>query len=458
MKNLKKVFSKITAILIITFLVLGLIGCKKKPPAAKLPPVSLTYYKLFDDTTAIDPIIKNFQKQYPHIQINYRKFTDPQAYEDLIVSEIAEGTGPDIFSMPQTWIANNYKKLTPAPTDLIPEEAYKNTFLDIAWKDLAYKTGENETPEIYGVPLSIDTLAVYYNKDHFEKKIPEQGKPSNSWIGLNADILKLKELDADNKLLIAGAQLGNPSYQARTMDIILNILLQSQTKLYDKSYKNIRLTSQDVVDAFEYYTNFANPQSPSFTALELATSESAIDQFVKGEISMLLDYSHAYKDIIDRIKIYERANKQTIDPTSVRISKLPQLSDNPNDEINLASYFVETVSRTSKHPRESWAFLRFLVSQESLRSYYKTGGFKPTSRRDLINEQKQNAIYRPFVEQLGFARTFPMTDQTSYRNYFDNAVTKIIEGYGIENVLLETQNLINQTILNPNGFVPPQAD
>jgi hypothetical protein len=51
-----------------------------------------------------------------------------------------------------------------------------------------------------------------------------------------------------------------------------------------------------------------------------------------------------------------------------------------------------------------------------------------------------------------------MTDQTSYRNYFDNAVTKIIEGYGIENVLLETQNLINQTILNPNGFVPPQAN
>ena len=36
----------------------------------------------------------------------------------------------------------------------------------------------NGQANIYGVPLTVDTLALYYNKDHYADKLAEIGRPS----------------------------------------------------------------------------------------------------------------------------------------------------------------------------------------------------------------------------------------------------------------------------------------
>ena len=53
--------------------------------------------------------------------------------------------------------------------------------------------------------------------------------------------------------------------------------------------------------------------------------------------------------------------------------------------------------------------------------------FKPTSRRDLIPEQRQNRIYFPFVNQLGFAKCMPIADDKKYREIFASQLTQLLE-------------------------------
>ena len=77
-------------------------GCFKKQAAKKAAanvPVQLVYYKLFDDEDVMNPLIAKFQATHPNISVRYRKFEDVEAYEDLLLNEMAEGEGPDIFPL-----------------------------------------------------------------------------------------------------------------------------------------------------------------------------------------------------------------------------------------------------------------------------------------------------------------------------------------------------------------------
>ncbi|PIQ79830.1 hypothetical protein COV81_00685 [Candidatus Peregrinibacteria bacterium CG11_big_fil_rev_8_21_14_0_20_41_10] len=433
-------------------------GCKKQQPGPPKPQVTLNYYRLFDDSDTMTPIIKAFEKEYPNITINYKKFTNVQELADLVVNEIAEDGGPDLFSLPNTWVKSNYKKITPAPSDLIPTEAYQNTFLDIAIQDLIYGTGEKNAPQIYGIPLSIDTLALYYNKDHFEKQLPERGKPGGTWAQLEQDIIKLRRI-SNNNILQAGLALGRADNVNSAIDIFYALLLQNGVDFYHNNNKTATFANTPATKVANYFTSFAKVGTPYYTWTKdfiAPNQEDQIDKFAKGEISMMFGYSHLYQDVINRIQIAKQNSKPAIELTDVRIANFPQLSTDPNDQLAYSHYLVETVSRTSKHPREAWAFLRFLVNQQNLQTFYKKAGFKPTSRRDLIETQRENAIYRPFIEQLGYATSIPLVDDFKFQQIFTNAITKINNGASTSDILKQAQQDINQLIPS-DGVEPPQA-
>ena len=94
--------------LISTLVIIGLVtaffsGCFKKevPETTKTgEAVELVYYKMFDEEDVIKPLIQQYQSDHRNVKITYRKFTDLEEYQDLIVNELAEGEGPDIFSVP----------------------------------------------------------------------------------------------------------------------------------------------------------------------------------------------------------------------------------------------------------------------------------------------------------------------------------------------------------------------
>jgi ABC-type glycerol-3-phosphate transport system substrate-binding protein len=451
---------KLFAVLIATSVVVALSGCgKKQAPVkqAQQEPVQLTYYRLFDGEDVFTPIIAEYQKQNRNVTINYRKFTDPEQYLDLIINELAEGEGPDLFSMHNSWFVKHRKKLSPTPQNLIGVEDFQETFVKVAADDLILpdETGSNR---IYGLPLYVDTLALYYNSEHFEDAVPSRGKPASTWGELQEDVFKLTKSDNSfERFERAGIALGRSDNILRAIDILYLLFIQYGVDFYDSGYTEATFASgatPPAADALAFFTGFALPSSKYYNwNAYLANDDSdekEITTFARGKVSMIIGYSYLYEQIQDTIKDLDKKGRKTISKNVVKIAPIPQL-ENPETSTEkrdtFASYFAETVSRTSKHPEEAWKFLSYLVGKENLEHYHEQTK-RPTSRRDMIEVQKEDAIYGVFADQIGFAESLLLANPQAYNKLFTKAIVDVLATKSPKDALKEAE-------ANANLYIPP---
>ncbi len=473
----KKVILTIGAsvILLIMLFVVGFAaGCfRTKEPGqiTDTSPIELTYYKLYDDSDVIEPLIQEYMALFPNVKINYRKFTDPEEYYDLIINELAEGEGPDIFSVPNTWFLKNHKKVSPAPTSMLPPQIFEDTFVAVAYDDLVRANPETGQNQVYALPMTVDTLALYYNKDHFEDAIPETGKPAITWEGIKEDVFKLtKEDKSFERFEVSGMAMGFADNISNAADILYLLMVQSTGDFYDENnQKAIFAEQQGVdssgnpvnpgVDALSYYTGFANPSNKNYSwnsYLSDANSDSKeITTFARGKVSMIIGYSYMYQQIVDEINELNARGLSTMDSESIRVATIPQMFD-PSQSTEkrdaYAHYFVETVARTSENKDWAWDFAYFLTRRESLQHYYDQTK-KPTSRRDMIEEQSTDPIYGVFAEQIGFAESLPIFDEEVYDEAILKAINDVLATKSASDAMKIAQEEIND-ILPSEGIYP----
>ena len=171
---------------------------------------------------------------------------------------------------------------------------------------------------------------------------------------------------------------------------------------------------------------------------------------------MIVGFSYTYEDIVNQINLIEADNQRAIDKDDIRVAFIPQLEDpdvSTDKRITYASYFAETVSRNSDYPDLAWDFLIELTNRENLEHYFdKTS--KPTSRRDMIEDQKKHPIYGIFASQIGFAESFPIIDYYTYKEIFEIVINNAnLAGIEKSN-LLDAQTKIS-TMLPEEGLLIP---
>src|SRR3989338_6549903 len=169
---------------------LPLLGLRCKPRITAQP-VKLTYWRVFDDPNSMSEIIAAYKSIHPNVSIEYKKIRYEE-YERLFLEALAEDRGPDIFSIHNTWIGKYQSKITPLPkTVTLPFQSIQGTikkeiitelktiptitaanirknYLDVVASDVIRiaRGQDNKTEEqILGLPLSVDTMVLFYNKD-----------------------------------------------------------------------------------------------------------------------------------------------------------------------------------------------------------------------------------------------------------------------------------------------------
>jgi ABC-type glycerol-3-phosphate transport system substrate-binding protein len=453
---------KLIAITVILALTIGgLAGCTKKTTTTttvKKDDVELTYYRLFDDEDIFEPLIREYESENSHVTINYRKFTDPDKYIDLIINELAEGEGPDIFSMHNSWFTQHRKKLSPAPSTLISPTNFEEVFVSVAGDDLILPD-ETGTNAVYGLPMYVDTLALYYNKDHFEDAIPSRGKPAPTWEQLQEDVYKLTKSDNSfERFEVAGIAMGRADNILRAIDILYLLMIQFGTEFYDSGYTEATFAdnagstgglSNPGVDALTYFTQFALPSSKYYTwNAYLADDDSAekeVKTFARGKVSMIIGYSYLYEEIMDQVAELEKKGQSAISSETVKIATIPQVEDpetSTEKRDTYASYFAETVSRTSENSDEAWKFLSYLVEQENLAHYHEQTN-RPTSRRDMIEEQMEDSTYGVFAEQIGYAESFPVANADAYTEIFAETIDAVVNTADPDDALKDAADAVN---------------
>lgn len=462
--------------LLLTITSTVLTGCFRKQAAEKAPtvkPVELVYYKLFDDEDIIRPLIQQYQATHPTVTIKYKKFDNADDYYRTILNELAEGEGPDVFSVPNYWLKRNAKKIAPLDPQFFSPKQFADTFASVAEKDAVFADPRDGVTKVFGLPMAIDTLALYYNKNLYEDRVPARGRPAPTWEEFKDDVFKLTKADNSfERFEVGGTAMGRSDNIARAMDILYLLMLQYKVDFYNDKLNQAEFSKQNAVvstgtslnpatEALKLYTSFGLASQKNYSwneyMVEPTSSVKEMEAFARGKVATIFGYSYLYEQIKDQIAELKTKNVATINQDAIRISVVPQVNDpetSTEKRDAFANYFVETVSRNSENYEAAWDFLLFITSKENL-SYYNEKTHRPTSRRDLIEEQKQDAIYGVFAEQVGYAESLVIYDWDLYKNVFSKAIDAVLATTSTpRDAIRNAEGEIN-AILPEEGILPP---
>lgn len=408
--------------LIAPLLLLGA-GCLGGGSDVELKPVTLEYWRYGDDAEVFRPSIEAYQKLHPNVDVKITVFRE-QDYEEKLLAAIAEERGPDIFSIPNVWLAAWRTKLLDLPAETViptrvvnPQKQVvtvnqKNASLtirqliadfveavpnDVIMLNQPKSPQERPKDVIYGLPLSLDTLAMFYNADLLRKADIE--KPPETWRDLVDQVKRITVRDKDGNIEVAGATIGVARNVRHSTDLLSALMMQNGADMADATgypafAKYTAKTRDNVyppgIEALIFYQGFGLKNSSNYTWDN--SLPDSLDAFVAGKAG----FTFGYPDDVAAVK--ERAPRLDFE-----VMPLPQVD--PTAKANIAHYPVEVVSKKTANPNEAWDFIQFITSEDQVKSFLDATG-KPTARRALISGQLTDLRAAPFAQQLLTARSW----------------------------------------------------
>jgi len=415
LEKLKKILPIFLALAVVIGLVLaGVRFFKGRQGLSPKKEVALTYWGLWEPVNVMETIIAEYQKNHPKIKISYSQ-ESPQDYRERLQSAFARGEGPDIFRFHHTWVPMLKSELALLPTEMIEEEDY----YPVVAKNL--KRGES----FYGVPLMIDTLALFINDDIFRAA----GKtPPATWEEFQKVALELTVRDERGRIQTAGAALGITDNIDHWSDILGLMMLQNGVDM-KKVDSTIGADGRNLgVDALTFYTLFSRVYKVWDETLPSSTLA-----FAGGKLAM-------YFGPFWRVLNIKEANLNL----NFRILPVPQLS---GANIAWASFWTEGVWEKSENKKEAVEFLKYLSSKEVLEKLYQAesqlrlfGELYP--RIDMAGLLSANPLLAPFLSQAPNAQSWYLCSRT-YDNgindrmikYFEDAVNSVNRGGSVQSAL-----------------------
>lgn len=374
--------------------------------------VTLQFWGVYDDRNSYDKIIRQYESQNPSIKVAYRQFSF-EDYEKSLIDSIAANSGPDILMAHNTWLSKHGDKLLAMPAktksskkSLFTIQDFKNQFVDVAFQDLTYNN------QIYALPLYVDTLALYYNKDLFNSA--GITRPPQSWDEFNSDVKSLTQLDPSGTIIKSAAAIGTSRNINRSTDILMALMIQSGVRMTNDD--NTAATFSRSVNnapvgrvALRYYTDFANPSSQVYTWNN--SQHYSVDAFIEGKTAMMFNYSHQTGVLRDKASRLNFA-----------VAPMPQISS--SDVKNYANYWALGVSNRSRYPEEAWKFIAYVASREGVTDYLNST-LRPSARRDLIEAQRSDLDLGVFAVQALSARSWLQVDNTAIESIFADMIDNV---------------------------------
>ena len=446
-------------------------GCGNS--AASSYKIDLEIWGLFDDATAYNEIINKYKEINPYAgTIKYRKFT-PDTYRQELMEALASGQGPDIFLINNTWFPAFENKLASAPTIITNEKEVRDNFVDVVYDDFT------RDGKIYGLPLSVDSIALYYNKDLFNAV--GISAPPKTWTEFNDAVKKITKINSVGDITQSAAAIGTSKNVNRASDILSVLMMQNGVEMptvktpqanFDQS--SLAPDGQTVsagVDALDYYTQFSRLTINGASQNPLATWNSrmhySVDAFTEGSTAMMFNYSYQLQTIKNQ---NQKLNFAT--------APLPQAY--PSKPVNYANYEAFVVSKNKTDSKtsapiseaknnarihEAWQFLKFLTMKnnnsihlinavsKSSKDFpinfdpaveYLKKTERPAARRDVLEAQKTDDVISAFATGNLIAKSWYQADSNGSQQALLDAIDSVVRGDStIQEALKVASNRVN---------------
>jgi len=401
--------------------------------APNTPATPLVWWSVFDDSRVFRDMITAYEEDNNvDIEIVAKSFN---TYEDELITALAAGRGPDIITFHNEWLPEHRDILTPIPTaadfasvedssqrsalekraNALPAlRSFVDSYVDVVAQDF---TSESR---IYAVPLYVDSLALFYNKDMLSTA--GFATPPRTWSDFAEVATALTFTDAQGTIQRAGAAMGAARNINRSTDILSALMIQNGATSVDDKRQfgtfNREIERTDGTDynpgleALEFYTSFANPTQSNFSWSIDPTVWYSIDSFAAGQAAMMINYSHQVEEV--------RGSNAKL---NFAVAPLPQRDDATFD-VTYANYWGMAVSKDSANQIEAWEFINFLARDDNNLAYLETTG-RPPAKRLHIPAFENDLDLGVFADQAAVAKSFYTPDLNITETVLADAIEDI---------------------------------
>jgi len=367
------------------------------------PEVDLVVWGAGDKSVVWKGTIARFGKSYPDVNIEYVSVSKTN-YESDLLNALAAGRGPDVFMFHSKWLTEHGDKIVPAPTEKMTPLTFAGFFPRVAEQDFV------RDGRIYALPLSVDTLAIAYNRDIYDKN--QIVFPPKTWDEFQKAVLKITRLE-DGVIVESAASIGITSQNIpNASDILSMLILQHGAPIVDAEFNGVDF-GRDSEDALKLYTQFGDPENTYYTWNdEFNTSNKS---FANEEVALVF----AYPDDVTEI----REENPFLD---FDVRAVPQL--NLTDPVAFASYWGLAVSTRSANPNTAWDFVVFATTDSASAQDYITKTGRSPALRFLINNYLNNPDIGVFAGQALIARSWRQADDTAVEEIFNDMIESVLSG------------------------------
>lgn len=396
-----------------------------RPPQRAPSPVALTIWTVTDTAKAYESLIADYNNVRPYISVTVVQ-QPRENYAELLKDAWSRGRGPDIFELPAASIgefADDYLAPVPPVTNVftyvqkkillrneveIRETSVPSVTIDQLRRDFVDVVSDDVVRKnlIYGLPLTVDTLVLYYNRDLLRSA--NVVEPPKTWSQLIGIAPKLSVADAEGSLLQSAIALGTAANVDHAADSLSLLMLQdgvtlqgpNGSVLLDESYARDGTNLGE--NALTFYTSFANPGKSVYSWSK--QQPRSIDAFIQGRAAMVIGYAS------DRPTI-EAANS-----VNFGVAPIPHLQEDGRDallspagvplQVNFGNYWVLSVFQRSPVANEAWNFIQYIAKQERLAKQYLGLTGRIGALRSIVAEQTSDPELQVFAEQAISARSW----------------------------------------------------
>ena len=404
------IFSVLAIVGIFALIFIGVLPGLQKKPGVSAKPIKgeLSLWSVGDNAAAYGTAIAIFNSSYPEVSVKTRIFDSAEEYETELLDGLAAGRGPDVFVIPNTDLARHKDKIVPAPVRRLGLFQAQALFPDIVERNFV------DGGLVYALPVSIDTLALFYNQDIFNQAAVVF--PPKKWSEFDDVLEKITIYDTSDPAIIAraGAAIGGSEDNVKNGADILGLLALQFGALGGTASGWSGFTSQEMKQAFDYYVSFSDSKKSRYTWNSLMPY--SLDAFASGKTAMIFGYASTLPEI-----------KKRNNALPIRVAPAPQFGG-LNNAVSIANYWGYAVGRASRDPVLAWEFVIALTAQKSAGEAYSKATGMPPALKVLIDQYLEDPDLGVFAKQTLIAKSWPKTDARAADKILSDAIKSFLSG------------------------------
>ncbi|MBI2619855.1 MAG: ABC transporter substrate-binding protein [Ignavibacteriales bacterium] len=378
--------------------------------------VEIVFWHSFVAATipALDELIGMFEHEHPAIQIKAEYIPTGDALVQKLIAAVQSNTAPDI-----SWIhADFLDKLVEADA-IYPMADFMNGPDGLGVEDVrdivpASLEAGRWRGQQFALPMEATSLALFYNRDLFRKAGLSPERPPRTWEELHAFARQLTvDNDGDGKIDQYGFFV--PVFPSSgPLNIWMNLqwapfLWQAGGDELSADGSRVLFDGPAGIAALVFWKKL-------YSDLDFRSFGLSHDMgFASGKLGMILDGPW------DLPKFRELKNIDWM------VAPLPS---GPGGKATYIAGEQLAIFRQSRHPREAWTFVRWVLEPRVQASFSRSSGYLPVRKSVLRLEPyreflRRDSVMRVFVDQMNVGRARRAPDR--YRVEINRFLAEAIE-------------------------------